>query len=37
MCLQFAVLSHYFARWRRALPLIVAHAYFDIAPLFRLF
>jgi Type II CAAX prenyl endopeptidase Rce1-like len=37
MCFHFMVMSLYFARWRRALPLVVAHGFFDIAPLFRLF
>jgi membrane protease YdiL (CAAX protease family) len=33
----FLALSLYYARTRRALPVIVAHAFFDISALFRLF
>jgi len=29
--LQFLVLSLYFARWRRALPLVIAHGFFDLS------
>lgn len=33
---QFLVFSLYFARWRRALPLVVAHGFFDVYGIVRL-
>lgn len=33
---QFLILSLYYARWRRALPLIAAHAFFDVYATVRL-
>ena len=33
---QFLVFSLYFARWRRALPIVVAHGFFDVYAVIRL-
>lgn len=36
LAFQFLIFSLYYARWRRALPVVVAHAFFDVTALFRL-
>lgn len=33
---QFLIFSLYYARWRQALPIIIAHGFFDITTLIRL-
>jgi len=35
--IQFLVFSLYFARWRRALPLVIAHGFFDVWAVLHLF
>lgn len=36
LAFQFLIFSLYYARWRRALPIVVAHGFFDITSLIRL-